>query len=97
MGCYTWLSEYEFLKYSKVDDTEINEVLQEVRSIDTRWYISERKFKRKRFLRKPIEEITYQVYQETLMPEVRCQMSAYIKRDVLNFLYGLNVGLNYSK
>ena len=97
MGCYTWLSEYEFLKYSKVDDIEINEVLQEVRSIDMRWYISERKFKRKRFLRKSVEEVTYQIYQETLMPEVRCQMSAYTKRDVLNFLYGLNVGLNYSK
>lgn len=97
MGCYTWLSDSEFELYSRVDDIDINSVLQEVRRIDAGWYISERKWERKRFLRKPVEDTTYQIYQQTLKPEVRCQMSAHTKRDVLNFLYGLNVGLHHKQ
>lgn len=96
MGAYTWLSDSEFELYSKVDDKDINEVFQQVRAINPGWFIHERADYIERFLRKPVKQINYTVYQLQYRSEVRLQMSCTTKRDVLNFLYGLNIGYNQS-
>lgn len=98
----TWLSENEFERYSKVEDSEVNEVFQMVREFEDIWFIDERIHYNKRLLRKSVKEVTYTVHQVyefngvVSKPEVRIQMSVSTKRDVLNFLYGLNVGYHHS-
>jgi len=94
MGMYTWLSEIEFMLYSGVTDTDVNEALQEVRTVMPEWYIKENIAYKKRFLKRPIETTNYTVYQRIRNEEVRYQSSAYDKRTVLNLLYGLYMGYN---
>ncbi len=97
----TWLSDSEFERYSTVKDADINEVLQEVRKIKPIWFVDEQTHIIERFLRKPVNETHYTVYQIykvngiSSYPEVRVQMSVSTKRDLLNFLYGLNVGYHH--
>lgn len=96
MGMYTWLSEQEFKEYSKVSDTEINEILQEVRLIMPEWYISERFYsERVSVFKKPLKKVTYSVYERIGKDEeVRYQSSAFDKPTILNLLYGLYMGYN---
>lgn len=99
----TWLNDSEFERYSTVEDENINEVFQQVREINPIWFIDERIHYIKRFLRKPIKQVNYTVYEVyeyngiVSKPEVRIQMSATTKRDVLNFFYGLNVGYHFKQ
>lgn len=102
MGAYTWLSEMEFDRFSKVEDKEVNEVLQQVREINPVWFIDERHNYKKRLFRPIKKETMYTVYEVFVMngvvskPEVRVQMSVVTKRDLLNFLYGLNIGYHFN-
>ncbi len=99
----TWLSENEFERYSKVEDPDVNEVFQMVRKFEDIWFIDERVNYINRLFRKPIKETTYTIHQVyefngiVSKPEVRIQLSVSTKQDVLNFLYGLNVGYHFNK
>lgn len=92
---YTWWSERDFKDASKVTtDKDIDEALQEVRSVMPEWYVTERIERTKSFWRKEIINIRYSVYQRTqpFNEEVRYQLSAVDKQTVLNLLYGLYMG-----
>lgn len=98
MGCYTYFTDQEAETYTKVEDGEINKVLQQIREVWPVWYISEREIEyKKRIWGATIKEKFYIVYQSFGHMEYRMQWSCHGKKDVLNFLYGLNVGLNRDK
>lgn len=97
----TWLSDGEFELYSSCYDKAVNEVLQEVRAINPVWFVDERTETIKRLFRRPITQQRFTLYEvfeypkgNSSKPEVRIQMSANTKSNILNFLYGLNVGYN---
>lgn len=99
----TWLTEQQFKLYSQCSDKEVNEVLQEVRKFEPIWFVDQRQYEVERWLRKPLIRTyftLYQIYQgpygNSSYPEVRVQSSISTKNDLLNFLYGLNVGYNHS-
>lgn len=98
----TWLNEDEFERFSKVEDEDMNEVLQQVREINPVWYIDERTHYISRFLRKPIKQVDYTVYEIyeyngiISKPEVRIQTSCGTKSNVMNFLFGLNIGYHFN-
>lgn len=100
----TWLTDNEFELYSTCDDIDVNEVLQQIREINPVWFVDKRTHIVKRFLRKPISQDRFTLYQvfeypkgNSSKPEVRIQMSANTKANLLNFLYGLNVGYHFNK
>jgi hypothetical protein len=88
---YTWLRDWEFQEYSQNKDEEINEVLQQVRRIDPRWYVSERQIIKRKFFKKETQTF-YTLYESTGYMEVRFQTSVVTKRDLMNFLFGLSTG-----
>lgn len=94
MGAYTWLNDREFEAYSHVADADIEEAIQEVRSVMPEWYIQEQLNTYKSFWYKTITTKTYTVYnkQKEDYNEVRIQLSASTKAQVLNLLYGLYMG-----
>lgn len=95
---YTWLSEWQFKECSHSKDKDIDEVLQEVRKISPIYYVQERQI-RKGFFKSKIETF-YTLYEATGTEkdmEVRFQSSVRTKSDLLNFLYGLNIGLHFKK
>lgn len=95
MGLYCYMFDQETEKYTQVEDKEINEVLQEVRKVWPEWFVQERTIEYKKRIWGPvISERIYTIYQSFGGMEYREQISAYNKRDVLNFLYGLNLGLH---
>jgi len=99
MGCYTYLSKELLEKYSTVKDEAINIVLQEVRSIEPIWYVRKMEIEeRKGVFRKPVTRIAYTLFESQdenkNYSEVYYQSSVNSKRDLLNFLYGLNIGLH---
>ena len=101
MGAYTWLNEQEFKDASKIrSDDDINEALQEVRSLMPEWYVTERIWHKRKFsFWKGFYNtagINYTVYRRTQPDdfEVRVQMSAVNKPTILNLLYGLYMGYN---
>lgn len=104
MAAYTWLNEQEFERFSSVEDKDINFVLKEVRSVLPEWYISSHTETIKSFWPwiKDREEVFYSVYQRQsspageLLAEVRVQMSASRRPEVLNLLYGLYMGYHCS-
>ena len=98
----TYLTENEISKFSQCEDEDVNEVLQEVRKISPVWFVDQRTEYQNRWFRKPLEVTTFNVYENYQyphgnfsLPEVRCQMSCNTKANVLNFLYGLNVGYHF--
>lgn len=101
MGLYGWLSQDEFESCSTVCDTGINEALQEVRSVMPEWYIEERvERKKSRWFGNTIKkEYAYTVYHRTTKDgnEVRHQLSANTRDEILNLLYGLYMGYHKAK
>lgn len=102
MGCYTYLTEDEFRRFVWVEDAEVNSVFQEVRRINPVWYINQTTHIKERWFRKPTVETRFDVYEvfeyptgNFSKPEVRVQMSCNTKANVLNFLYGLNIGYHF--
>ena len=93
---YTWLTSFEFQEYSESKDKEINEVLQKVRKVDPRWYVSEREIVKRGFFKKKIETF-YTLYENTGDTEVRYQTSVVTKGDLMNFLFGLNTGYHFKQ
>ncbi|HEY9363869.1 MAG TPA: hypothetical protein VIQ00_11440 [Chitinophagaceae bacterium] len=93
---YTWLTSFEFQEYSESKDKEINEVLQQVRKFDPRWYVSEREIVKRGFFKKKIETF-YTLYENTGDTEVRYQTSVVTKGDLMNFLFGLNAGYHFKQ
>lgn len=98
----TYLSESEFERFTKVEDSDVNEVFQQIRAINPVWYINQTTNLKKRWFRKPIIQTRFDVYEvyeypsgNFSKPEVRVQISCNTKANVLNFLYGLNVGYNF--
>lgn len=98
----TWLSDDEFERFAICEDKDVNEVLQQIRKINPVWFVDQRTNMIKRFLRKPVVETTFTLYEiyeyptgNFSKPEVRIQMSANTKSLLLNFLYGLNVGYHF--
>ncbi len=98
----TWLSDSEFERYSQCEDKDVNEVLQQVRSVNPVWFVDQREYVTKSWFRKPLIEVRFTLYEiyeyptgNWSKPEVREQVSVYDKRSLLNFLYGLNVGYHF--
>lgn len=100
MGMYTWLSDQEFDSYSTVTDTGINEALQEVRSVMPEWYIHERVYHTpKTWWQKAKTDYAYTVYHRSKpdYSEVRHQLSATTRDEILNLLYGLYMGYKFKE
>lgn len=100
MGMYTWLSDQEFERYSTVTDTGINEALQEVRSVMPEWYIQEISYTdRSNWFKKPKTKYRYNVFHRSRPNDssVRYQISATIRYEVLNLLYGLYIGYKFKE
>lgn len=98
MGCYTYISDHEIERYKVVNDFVVNHVLQEVRKIWPVWFVSEREEQyRTHIFGKIRTRTTYTLYQSTGVDEYRVQVSVRTRSELLNFLYGLNTGLNKDK
>jgi len=55
----SYYNENELEAAKKVSDKELNELLQEVREVDSRYYLQERNVTTKKWLRKPITRTLY--------------------------------------
>lgn len=99
MGAYTFLSDSDFVFYTIVTDRDMMEALTEVRSVMPEWYIEERFEYHRNWYFKKTETVRYTVYhrQKEDYSEVRIQMSACTKYQVLNLLYGLYMGYHKAK
>lgn len=62
MAITTWLSESEVNIYKTVTNKALNEVFQEVRALDDRYYLEEKTIETKRFLRSPKKRILYTMF-----------------------------------
>ena len=104
----TYLTESEFKNWTKVSDKELDETFQEVRTIfGDKYFLSERKFLRKRWLRKPVEKTLYSLYVLTHKPEVQeinfCQEWEYsintcVSRSyIITYLLGMLAGHHTSQ
>lgn len=93
MGIYAWLSEYDFERYSKVSDSELDKILQEARSLIPKVYVGESIHLEPRLFRKPKRVVTYQIYSKTSAygdMEARVLNIACSNKDyVANYLFGL--------
>jgi hypothetical protein len=93
MGMYTWLSEGQFEEYSKVSDQELNEILQEVRSLMPNVYVQESQVSTCKGMFYPVVKKTvYSVYSRTItgQEEVRVLNIKTTDKDyVANYLFGL--------
>lgn len=65
MGCYTFLTEEEKERWSKVSCNVLNEIFQKAREFDKSLLISERTEVSKRFLKKTKTNTFYTVYHES--------------------------------
>lgn len=105
MAICTYLRQDEFEKYTKVTDTDINELLQEVRrDITSKILIQERVFIKKRVFRKDLPTTLYAVYYDLGNPEVQMinfcgnteGFNTYIlKSTLINYLLGIIAGYKY--
>jgi len=69
MPVTTFLNELEKKSFTRVTDSELNELFQEVRAIENRFLLQERIIFRKRWFRKSIIETRYTLYFDYLAPE----------------------------
>lgn len=99
MGLYAWLSDKEFERCSSVTDTGINEALQEVRVLMPEWYIQEDISYKKSFWGNVKTTYHYTVFHRSRpdYTEVRYQISATTRGEILNLLYGLYMGYHKAK
>lgn len=82
----SFFNESELEKMTTVPDQDLNELLQEVRlKFDNKYFVAERKFTTKRFLRKPIVTLRYMVLLQ-LRNDSECQ--------VVNFCQDHNYSIN---
>jgi hypothetical protein len=73
MPLCTYLNEYEFEWYSKIDDEGLNEYFQEVREISDRYYVYSYTIKHNSVFRKKTFETKYKVfYRLGYGSEVQC-------------------------
>ncbi len=95
----TYFNEQDFIRYSKVDDEDVNELLQEVREKFPRYYLQEFKFEKRKFLKK-IEIIRFSVYIEINGMEVQNLLlptELISKESVMAFFYGLLNGIEKTR
>lgn len=72
MAMCTYLNDLEFVKFSEVEDKELNEIFQEVRvKFSNEYFIQEHLFIEKRWMKKPIEKRFYTLYKLLITPEVQ--------------------------
>lgn len=97
MGLYTWLSEAEQRKYSTVSNKEVNDLLQEVRTLDDGVFLDEKKIHvdTKLFSRRKVYKTLYTMYvREEVGTQVRCMAISSARDAIINYLYGFINGYN---
>jgi len=72
MAICTYLHDYEFSDFQKVEDKELNELFQEVRELipDT-FFVQQHKVISKKWLKKPTTTVYYSLYKLLSKPEVQ--------------------------
>lgn len=68
----SYYNDSELEKAKTVTDKELNELLQEVRAKDDRYYLQEKKYTIKKWFRKPVEKTYYTLLFNTYSCE--CQI-----------------------
>ena len=87
MPVTTWITDNEKITYSEVQDEDLNELLQEVREKNKRFFVSETKANKK--------IISYTVYADTGHGEVQViQFGGEVNKVVvMAFLFGVLAGM----
>lgn len=62
MAITTWLSAAEVNNYKSVTSKELNEIFQEIRTLDDRYYLKEDIIETKRFLRATKRQMMYTMF-----------------------------------
>lgn len=106
MGIYTYFSDNDQERYAKVSDKELDDVLQEVRrNFANEYYIKEFITYRKRFLRKSIRVVKYELFHTDNGFDARVinfaqnhdwSINTYVDKSyILSYLFGLLSGRAY--
>lgn len=108
----TFLYDHElrdFTSFTSVQDKELNELFQEVRSkFDNKYLINERVFTTKKWFRKPISKTVYTLYNLlNKAGEVQVinfasdspnSMNYYVPKSyIMTYFYGILTGMKYEK
>ena len=107
MACCTYLGDYEFNKFKSVSDKELNELFQEVRNIDDKYFLEEREFEIKKRFKKPTKEVRYTLYKQ-LRNDCEVQVINFAggkssinglvdKSYIMTLFYGIINGFNIKK
>lgn len=87
MGIHTYTTDYELKTWERVEDKDLDELLQEVRAIDNRYYIQTTKYFVTRWFKKHIE-VRYQLFHVTGGYDAQYITVANTKETIIAWLYG---------
>lgn len=103
----TYYNDYELEKFKSVTNKELNELLQEVRKIDDRYYLQENLHITKKLFRKPVECLYYTLIFK--YNGIECQIVNFAQDNkysinmgvtasyIFTYFFGLLTGLNKHK
>ncbi len=98
MPVTTFLNEDEKKKFTVVRDKDVNELLQEIRKIDDRYYLQERIRLKKRLFRKTIIDKVYVLYfdyaRDSKWDIQIMNLGHDSKEVVMSYFYGFLAGKN---
>lgn len=106
MGMYTYITDQDIERWSKVKDKDLNELLQEVRAIDSRYMIYEHLVITKRWLKKEQHSMLYSLrvrdgYQARVInfaQDRKWSINELVTKSyIMTYMYGLLTGLNLFK
>lgn len=100
----TYYNDYELEKFKSVTNKELNELLQEVRSIDDRYYLQERTYITKKRFKKPVEHFYYTLLFQhngvecqvvNFAQDSSCSINSGVSASyIFTYFFGLLTGLN---
>lgn len=95
MPAFTYLSDSEKEEYSKIEDKDLRELVEEVKNkVNVTYYVSKKIYLHNRLFRKPKEEVIYYLYAD-MVHEVQCINIGGRLEDLMTYFYGIVNGIHY--
>lgn len=106
MGMYTYINDQDIERWSKVEDKDLNQLLQEVRAIDDRYMIYEHMVITKQWFKKEKHTMLYSIrirdgYQARIInfaQDHEWSINELVSKSyIMAYLYGLLTGFKLKK
>jgi len=96
MGVHTYTTEQKLKTWERVEDSQLDELLQEVRQIDSNYYIQTTKYFVRSWFKEKIE-VRYQLFHVTGGYDAQYLTAANTKETIIAWLFGFINGSNKAK